>query len=302
MRLPRRKFLVGLRTIKTTVAVILSMIVVEFLGTSESKLIFAMLGAMTAVQPTFKESVESSLTQIIGVVFGAVMAILLQLLRLPPLVATGIGIVLVITLYNVMHLKFSPGLPCLIVVMLCIDPEERPIFYALERIWDTAIGLFIGMLLNMLVFPYDNSRRIRAAAESLDKDLIAFLEDMFDGDDILPTVAQMSSKIDEIDTQLNIFSKQKLFLHLRRQKEDLDTFLVFEDKAKILMAQLECLSLMPQPGRLNEANKKLLANSGAHILDQRVIDDPTETDIVTNYHISQILTLRAELMQILHNK
>lgn len=302
MKLKPAKFHIGLRTIKTAIAVIISMIIVEFLGTSESKFIFAMLGAMAAVQPTFKESVESSLTQIIGVVFGAVLAVILQFMHLPPLVATGIGIVLVITLYNMLHLRFSPGLPCLIVVMLCIDPEEKPIFYALERVWDTAIGLFVGMLLNMLVFPYDNSRRIRMAAESLDKDLIKFLEDMFDGDDVLPNVSLMSAKISEIDKQLNIFAKQKLFWRLRRQKEELYAFQNFENKAKTLVAQLECLSLMPQPGRLNQENKLLLEECGAEIRDARTIDTATETDIVTNYHIYQILSLRSELMEILRNK
>ena len=90
------KFHIGLRTIKTTVAVILAIIIVEALGTTDSKLIFAMLGAMAAVQPTFKESLESCLSQIIGVLFGAVCGILLILLKLPSLVAIGIGIILVI--------------------------------------------------------------------------------------------------------------------------------------------------------------------------------------------------------------
>lgn len=302
MRLKPGKFHVGLRTIKTAIAVILSMIIVEFLGASESKLIFAMLGAMAAVQPTFKESVESSLTQIIGVIFGATLAVILQFLHLPPLVATGIGIVLVIALYNMLHLRFSPGLPCLIVVMLCVDPEERPLFYALERVWDTTIGLIIGMLLNMLVFPYDNSRRIRIAAESLDKDLIAFLENMFDGDDVLPNVSLMTTRIHEMDAQLNIFAKQKLFFRLRRQKKELYMFQTFDNKAKILVSQLECLCLMPVPGRLNEENRKRLEECGAEIRDKRRMDVATETDIVTNYHIEQILTLRFELMSILNNK
>ena len=153
MKLRQPKFHIGLRTIKTTVAVIISMIIVQFLGTSDSRLIFAMLGAMAAVEPTFLESVESSLTQIIGVIFGAVVAVLLQFLDLHPLVTAGIGIVLVITLYNAFHIRFSPGLPCLIVVMLCVEPMDKPFFYALERVWDTAIGLVVGMILNMLVFP-----------------------------------------------------------------------------------------------------------------------------------------------------
>lgn len=299
MKRKQPKFHIGLRTIKTAIAVIVAMIIVEFLGTSESKLIFAMLGAMAAVQPTFKESVESSLTQIIGVVFGAAIALLLQFLRLPPLVATGIGIVLVITLYNAMRLRFSPGLPCLIVVMLCIDPEEMPFFYALERVWDTAIGLLVGMLLNMLVFPYDNSRHIRNVAKRLNKDLILFLEDMFDGDDHLPNIQQMTSKINDLDKQLTIFANQKLFWRLRRQKQELDAFQSFDNKAKILIAQLECLSLMSQPGILTRENRLRLEECGAQIRDTRCLISPTEADIVTNYHVSQILDLRQELIDIL---
>ena len=98
-----RKYLkihIGLRTVKTAVAVIIAMYLVDHLGTTPSKLIFAMLGAMAAVQPTFRESLESCLTQIVGVLFGAVSGVALMSAQLPHLVAAGIGIVMVITLYN----------------------------------------------------------------------------------------------------------------------------------------------------------------------------------------------------------
>lgn len=299
MNLRKTRIPVGLRTIKTAVAVILSMIIVELFGASESKLIFAMLGAMAAVQPTYKESLESSLTQIVGVVFGAAIAVVLVFLRLPPLMATGIGIIVVITLYNLLKLRFSPSLPCLIVVMLCIGAEERPFIYALERIFYTAIGLVVGMVLNMLVFPYDNSRQIRATAENLDKELIAFLEDFFDGDDVLPDAEVMHGKIADMERQLTIYSNQKLFLRLRRQRKELNNFKIFEQKARVLVAQMEVLSHMPSPGRLNADNRLLLAESGANIQDNREIDNITEQDIITNYHVSQILKFRRELMDIL---
>ena len=47
----RRRFHVGLRTIKTAAAIIVSMVIVDQYGSSASKLIFAMLGAMYVVQP-----------------------------------------------------------------------------------------------------------------------------------------------------------------------------------------------------------------------------------------------------------
>lgn len=293
------KIHIGLRTIKTTAAIVIAMVIVDYFGASASKLIFAMLGAMAAVQPTFKDSLDSCYAQIIGVLFGAVASIVLLMLPVPPLVATAIGMILVITLYNLLHIRYSPSLPCFIVVMMCTTPDIRPLAYALERIWDTAIGLGTGMIINTLVFPYDNSRQIRATVESLDKELIAFLEDMFDGDDILPDADVMSQKVDAMYRQMRVFSNQKLLLHLQRQKEKIETFRQCERKARVLLARLEVLSQMGSPGCLSEENRQALEACGATILDERCLGEPTERDVVMNYHIRQVLQLRTELLDAL---
>ncbi len=289
----------GLRTLKTAAAIIAAMVVVDSYGATTSKLIFAMLGAMTAVQPTFQDSLEASLAQIVGVLFGAVAGIGLLALPLPPLVLTGIGIILVITLYNALRIRFSPSLPCFIVVMLCVTPDIVPMEYAIGRIWDTAIGLFIGLLINTLVFPYDNSRQIRATAEGLDRELIHFLEDMFDGDEALPDAREMRRRIDTMQAQLRVFSHQKLFLNLRRQNRQLQAFRLCEQKARELVARMEVLCSMGRPGRLTDESRRRLAACGADIKDTRPLDAVLERDVVTNYHIAQILRLRRELLEAL---
>ena len=172
MNLSCKKIHIGPRTIKTVIAVILSMVAVDALGATTSKLIFAMLGAMAAVQPTFQDSVDSCVTQIVGVISGALIGVLLRLLNLPPLIATGIGLMITIAFYNAFLIHYSPGLPCFIVVMVCTTPDVNPIYYATGRIWDTAIGLGIGMFINTLILPYDNSRQIRSTAESLDTEVL----------------------------------------------------------------------------------------------------------------------------------
>jgi len=299
MKKPLPPIHIGLRTIKTTAAIVISMIIVDQLGTSASKLIFAMLGAMAAVQPTFKESVDSCLAQIVGVLFGAGASIVLLMLPVPPLVATGIGMILVITLYNALRIRYSPSLPCFIVVMMCTTPDIAPLAYASERIWDTTIGLSTGMLINTLVFPYDNSRQIRATIRSLDKELIVFLEDMFDGDDILPDADEMSRKVDAMYRQMRVFSNQKLLLQLRRQQEKQALFHRCERNVRELLARLEVLSQMGHPGRLSDENRHALEAAGAVIRDQRPLDSVMERDVVTNYHIRQVLRLRRELLEAL---
>lgn len=296
------RFHIGLRTMKTAAAVVISMIIVDFYGATSSKLIFAMLGAMAAVQPTFKDSLESCLTQIIGVFFGGIIGAFLLALPVNPLVAAGIGIIAVITLYNAFRIRFSPSLPCFIVVLVCTTPDIYPISYALGRTWDTAIGLATGMAINSLIFPYNNARQIRSTMESLDKELLLFLEDMFDGDDHLPDSEDMSKKLDFMTHQLQIFANQKFLIHLKRQKQELDNFRVYERKARQLVVHMAVICHMHPPGRLSDENRHRLESCGAAILDQRSLDSVTERDVVTNYHVEQILTLRHELLSVLYKK
>lgn len=296
------RFRIGLRTVKTVAAVIIAMIIVDSYGATASKLIFAMLGAMAAVQPTFKDSLDSCKAQIVGVVLGALASVLLLALKLPPLVTIGIGIVFLITLYNVLTIRYAPNLACFIVVMVCTMPDIEPISYAVGRIWDTAIGLGVGMLINSLVFPYDNSRQIQATIESLDKELITFLEDMFDGDENLPEGDQISNTVATMASQLRIFTNQKLLMRMARQKEQLEAFRICEGKARELLARMEVLSRMGRPGRLDEENRRKLEACGATIRDVRVLDSVMERDVVTNYHVRQILTIRRELLEALKTK
>ena len=279
-----KKVSIGLRTVKTAAAILAAMVIVDQFGATSSRLIFAMLGAMSAVQPTFRDSLETSAAQIVGVVYGALAGVLLTMLPVSPLTAVGVGVIALITLYNTLHLTASPSLP---------------FSYALGRIWDTAIGLGVGMGINMLVFPYDNSRKIQATVESLDRDLLHFLEDMFDGDDHLPGADSMNRKIQGLKKQLEIFANQRLILHLRRQRQELERYQACERKAGELISHLEVLAQLERPGRLSPENRRRLEAGRAVVRDPRPLDSVMELDVVTNFHVDKILSLRRELLEAL---
>lgn len=238
---------IGLRTAKTAAAVVISMLVVDLYGATTSKLFFAMLGAMAAVQPTFKDSVESCLAQLVGLILGAAAGILLLFIPISSIAATAIGIVLVITLYNTLGIHYPPSIPCFMVVTLCTATDIDVLPYVVGRFWDTTIGLGVGMVINTLIFPYDNSRQIRSIVESLNRDVIHFLEDLFDGDDIIPDAQEMTQKMNNMARQILIFSNQKFLIHPKRQKHKLEQFHICEAKARVLLARMEVLSRMGFP-------------------------------------------------------
>lgn len=291
------KIKLGLRTLKTALAVVISLLLAELFGRSDGKLIFAVLGVMAAVQPTFKESWESCLTQIVGVLFGAIVGILLHLIPISPAITSGIGVVAVIVAYNSLGIRFSPSLACIIVVTICTDAGVRPVEYALDRIWDTAIGLVIGMLINTLVFPYDNSRRIRSAVRSLEKEVMLFLGDMFDGDGKRPSPQLHSEAIGQIARELEIFSNQRIPFHAKRHAAQLATFRKCNEDANQLLAHMVVLSRVDDPGCLTQDNYLSLMDWG---VEPPCSEKPV--DSIVNYHVAQILILRQSLLTALAEK
>lgn len=288
------KLHLGLRTLKTAVCVIIALALADAFGASSGRQIFAVLGVMAAVQPTFQESRKACLTQIVGVILGAAAGLLLRQLPASPALRSGIGILLVIVGYNSLGIRFDPSLACIIVVTVCTTADLRPMDYAFDRIWDTAIGLAVGMLINTLVFPYDNSRRIRSAVHSLDSEVMKFLADMFDGDDHLPDDSKTAQQLQRIARELEIFAAQRLPFRQRRHAQQLAAFLECQKNARLLLSHLTVLSNREAPGWLNRENYLALQDRGAVCPPEGEPGDP-----VTNYHVAAILRLRQDLLSAL---
>ena len=286
----------GARTIKTIAAVVISMLIVDAYGTTSSKLIFAMLGAMAAMEPTFKESVSACLTQIVGVMIGGLAGVLFRLLPLPAMVSVAVGILLVITLYNVFQIPFSPSLPCFVVVMVCTTPDVAPLEYAAGRIWDSAIGLGVGLAINMLILPYDNSKKIRSGVKSLEKGVITFLEEFYDGENLQQDMDKLTRMVADIERQLGVFSNQRLFYRMNSQKAQLEAFRKCENMAHLLVNHMEVLCRMENVGLPDSETIEMMEAAGAKVVFSVPAEDDAASNAVATYHVQQILSLRNQLL------
>ena len=290
---------IGPRTLKTALAIVIAVGIVQAYGSgSPRSVIFAMLGAMGTMQPTTKASLDSCATRTLGVIFGALTGILLVYLQVPPLLATGIGTVAVITLYNTLHMKYSPIIPCIIVVVLCNTPGVEPFSYALGRLWDTIIGLGVGLVINTCIFPYNNRKQILTATHSLSRETLRFLEGLFDNGSHQTHIETLEKIVENLDKQVTIFSSQYFLFQRQQYQKAADIFQLYEDNSKRLVYHMEILSKIGTPGVLSDENRQRLADCGAEILDPRKPSvTPSDMDIITNFHVTQILDLRQTLME-----
>ena len=122
---------------------------------------------------------------------------------------------------------------------------------------------------------------------------------MFDGDKEYPDTEKMRDTINDMASQLGIYSKQWLPFSVSNDKKKLEIFVQCENKSRELLAQMEVLSQMENPGRLDPEIKQRMENSGAQIRDRRKIIRYEEEDIITNYHVNKILDLRDDLIALI---
>ena len=287
----------GPRILKTALAVTLALAVVEHYGASPAKVVFATIGAMSAVGPTFTASLLACLTQILRGCSGGLAGADNDRPPDPTRDRCGRGDRGDPDRLSIFRLKLVPVLPCLVLVNACLNSAVEAAPYAVGGCGITAIGLAIGMVVNMLIFPYDNSRKIRRTMEGLDRDLILFLEDLFDGDEHLPEAEALARKVDALEGQLLLFSQQRLLLHRARQKRELQCLRSCEDIARELVVELEALRNMEHRGQLDRENRQALQALGAKVMEEASDKEQPVEDVVVNYHVARALYLRQELKE-----
>ena len=146
---------IGLRTVKTGLAVTLALLVAGMRDAATQ--IYAVIGAIGAMSRTLHDSRLTCLTQFLGILVGCTLAYvfvaLLPFYQDPG--AIGLGLILIITVCNFFKWDYAISLSCIIFVSLCID-SENILWYASNRFIDTSTGLVIAYMVNALIKPYNN--------------------------------------------------------------------------------------------------------------------------------------------------
>lgn len=149
-RKPSSKPLIGMRTLKTGMGVILTLAVAE-LGWIINP-IYATIGTVLAMQQTVKGSFVLGKNRLLGTLLGGLVAFVFATIVNPNIFVTGVAVIVSICICN--SLKLSEGIPIALTVLLSILiglNDGDPLTYSLVRVWDTSIGVLVGILVNYYI-------------------------------------------------------------------------------------------------------------------------------------------------------
>ncbi|MDD6468271.1 MAG: aromatic acid exporter family protein [Erysipelotrichaceae bacterium] len=213
---------IGLRTIKTGIAVTLSLWVSMLL-----RLEYPFFVAMTAIismDKTAMNSMKMGKNRIAGTFIGAIVGILLSYIDRGNPILCGLGIILMIVICNSLKLKGSISIGGIVLLAIMVHTDKTPLFYGFNRTLDTIIGAGIALLVNCTIFPYYNVRRLDDIVIKMWEQSDSIIQALENREpcnltEIHQNMKEIENELGLYETEILFHKKKELVAKLRRHYE-----------------------------------------------------------------------------------
>ncbi|CAM3513892.1 aromatic acid exporter family protein [Saccharibacillus sp. WB 17] len=154
------RFSIGMRNIKTAVAVLLS-ILISFALDLEYPF-YAAIATVIAMESSIASSYTAGKNRTMGTLVGAAFGGLFAFIEPHNAYLSAFGIVCVIAVCNLLKWNKSVSIACIVflAIMLNLRIGEPPFLYALHRVLDTLLGIGVAVLVNYFLIPPKHDRNL----------------------------------------------------------------------------------------------------------------------------------------------
>lgn len=154
---PERRHRIGMRIIKTVIAVFLCGVLAFLRDTSA---LYSMFAALFCVQRSAGKTIESSINRVLGTLVGGVVGVLtvysmdtLNILHIDLLRYLLMSLLLIPVIEFCLFIKKPDcaGMACMVVMCLVVDPGDKPAIYSIERLFETSVGVVLACGIDVLL-------------------------------------------------------------------------------------------------------------------------------------------------------
>jgi len=278
------KLTIGMRYIKTAVAVTLCILISRALNSEYP--FFAAIAAVISMENTVTSSFITGKNRMMGTVVGAAIGLIFVLIRPENALMCGLGVIVIILVCNRMQWLNSISIATIVflAIMLNLDGQD-PLLYSVNRIADTLLGITVALVVNYLLFPYDIARHLVEGEQVLKAKALQIIRNRFclntaaDLDDLLQEIIRMEAQNDLYTREFRIGKKEEHQILQIQEK-----LVVYRD----LYAHLKMLVRLDGEPCLDPDNVSRINQLGCEQVPEGcVIEDDLNT--VFNYHVGKIL-------------
>lgn len=163
---------IGPRTLKTGIAVTLSLVVANLLKIDSPD--YAVIAAIIVMQPSVSDSWQKGVDRLLGTVMGAIAgAIFVSISPGNPLLA-GIGTIILILIMNKLKWGEAIVIGTVVFIGIFISAEGGYISYAFHRTLDTSVGIIVAVIINYIIYPPDYYGKVMEETKRNFRDILKY--------------------------------------------------------------------------------------------------------------------------------
>lgn len=295
-----RRFL-GIRMLKTALAVSLSIVVAQYLDLKIP--LMTGLAAVVTMSNSVFDSVRSSINRLISTVIGVFIATIFRQIGIVGFIPMFIGILIIINICNYMKWNSATSLAIMVFIIVMLYSPSPPEYlsvwqYGLNRIVDTSVGLIVGVLVNILIAPPNQTEFIIKTYQKTLVDMEeAFLQSL-NGEQvnmnrIIKDIALLSQELEDVK-QDGPFSNKEGIKYSKLSKTNANFY-----SLSGFISQFSDADTIPC---LNEENKKLLNEYfGEDLIFDGAEKCSIDVENVYNQQVNHCIGLLVDLRDIVKN-
>lgn len=279
MNLPK----MGMRTIKTGMAVTLCMIIGAYLV---QNIFFSAIACVISVQDTVKGSLDAGLNRVKGTILGGIVGFLFVLIKSGNPILAGIGIMVTIYTCNILNTE-SISVACVTFLAIYLGVgTSNPIWYSIHRVIDTSVGVVFGVGVNYFFARPDYLKNAVCEFKQVEKITTKLIEDKI--------IRKKSISLDRFRAKIQklegIYTKLIDDLYYSRNQADIEKMERIEKTLSIcneIYFHMQSIELLEKKLYINKSNYEELKKLYKYQKINWTIDE--EKSPVFNYHLKQIL-------------
>ena len=202
---------IGLRTIKTAIAVTLCVIVANIFDLEYP--FFMGMTAIISMDKTMTNSLKMGRNRVFGTFLGACIGIALSYIDRGNALLCGLGVIILIQLCNFFKLQGAITIGGIVMIAIMVQTDKTPIYYGYYRTLHTLIGASISFIVNMTIFPYSTIKRLEQTFDDLWIEIYSIISELKKFN--LISLDAFSEKLDLADNEIRLY-KQEIVLNKKK--------------------------------------------------------------------------------------
>lgn len=276
---------VGMRTIKTVIAVIFTIAISEILNLRSPLL--ASIAAIMTIEYSISESFETGKFRMYGTILGGTIALIITFIAPENFLLIGLGLILIINICNAFQWERAVRISMVVFLAIVLNYKDGDgVSYALNRTLDTLIGITIGTATNYFIRPPKIEEKIKDTMDIIFLGVERILEKLI-WERQFDELNTLSEEINNIGKEYKLFKKD---LRFNTEKEDdIQSYNKLFNAFENINIHLKVIHSIKKSPIIDKDNKEYIEKYFNREVPEQDENNMDDLDLIYNYHLKIII-------------